>query len=79
MKRLDTKSTIILRYWATGMVFIIVVWLLSYILMFFQGFFEFLIIEYENFAIPLVYALGYIIIVPYILGRVIEWVSKKFF
>ncbi len=61
------------------MVFIIVVWLLSYILMFFQGFFEFLIIEYENFAIPLVYALGYIIIVPYILGRVIEWVSKKFF
>jgi len=79
VKRLDTKSTIILRYWATGVVFIVVVWLLSFILMFFQGFFGFLIIEYENFTIPLVYALGYIIIVPYILGRVIEWVSKKFF
>jgi len=69
----------VLKFWAAGMVFILVAWISSIPLMFFQGFFEFLTIEYGNIAIPLIYALAYIIIVPYILGRIVKWVSEKFF
>jgi hypothetical protein len=66
-----------LRYWAAGMVFIIVAWISFIPLMFLQGFFEFLTLEYGAFASPLVYTLVYIIIVPLVLGRIVSWVSQK--
>jgi hypothetical protein len=66
-----------LRYWAAGMVFIIVAWISFIPLMFLQGFFEFLTLEYGSFASPLVYTLVYIIIVPLVLGRIVSWVSQK--
>jgi hypothetical protein len=66
-----------LRYWAAGMVFIIVAWIAFIPLMFLQGFFEFLTLEYGAFASPLVYTLVYIIIVPLVLGRIVSWVSQK--
>jgi hypothetical protein len=66
-----------LRYWAAGIVFIIVAWISFIPLMFLQGFFEFLTLEYGAFASPLVYTLVYIIIVPLVLGRIVSWVSQK--
>lgn len=75
MKKVRSMSA--LRYWAAGMVFIIVAWVSFIPLMFLQGFFEFLALEYGSFASPLVYALVYVIIVPYILGRIVSWVSQK--
>jgi hypothetical protein len=65
-----------LRYWAAGMVFIIVAWISFVPLMFLQGFLEFLTLEYGSFASPLVYTLVYII-VPHVLGRIVNWVSQK--
>jgi len=73
------RSVSVLRYWAAGMVFIVVAWISFIPLMFLQGFFEFLTLEYGSFASPLVYTLVYIIIVPYIFGRIESWVSQKIF
>jgi hypothetical protein len=68
MKKVRGMNT--LRYSAAGMVFIIVAWISFVPLIFLQRFFEFLTLEYGAFASPLVYTLVYIIIVPYILGRI---------
>jgi hypothetical protein len=73
------RSVNALRYWAAGMVFIIVAWISFVPLMFLQGFFEFLTLEYGAFASPLVYTLVYIITVPHVLGRIVSWVSQKSF
>ena len=77
--RLQERNTSALRYWAAGLVFVIVAWIAFIPLVFFQGFFQFLMLEYESVIASLVYALFYIIVVPYILGRVIKWVSDKVF
>jgi hypothetical protein len=66
-----------LRYWAAGIVFITVAWISFIPLMFLQGFFEFLTLEYGSFASPLVHILVYIIIIPHVLGRIASWVSQK--
>ncbi|UCC28464.1 MAG: hypothetical protein JSW29_03220 [Candidatus Bathyarchaeota archaeon] len=67
------------RFWAAGMVFIVAAWISLIPIVFFQGFLEFLMIESGNVAIPLVYALAYLVIVPYTFGRIVKWVSEKFF
>lgn len=69
----------VLKVWAAGAVFILVALLAFIPLMFLQGFFGFLMIKYENIAIALISASAYIIIVPYLLGRIVKWVSEKFF
>jgi hypothetical protein len=75
MKKVNSMNA--LRYWAAGIVFIIVAWISFVPLMFLQGFFEFLTLEYGSFASPLVYILLYIIIVPHVLGRIVSWVSQN--
>lgn len=74
---MNVSSMSALRYWAAGIVFVIAAWISFIPLMFLQRFFEFLTLEYGSFASPLVYALVYLIIVPYILGRIVSWVSRK--
>ena len=79
MVKLDVKSISVWRYWIAGIAFIALVWASSIPLMFFQGFFEFLMIEYGGVVILLVYTLCYITIIPYVFGRIVRWVSKKLF
>ena len=67
----------ILRYWAAGMVFIIAAWIASAPILFFQGFFGFLTQEYGIISAGVIYSLLYIILVPYLLGRIIKWISHK--
>jgi hypothetical protein len=75
----SVRCVSVLRYWAAGMVFVIVAWISMIPLLFLQGLFEFLTLEYGSFASPLVYILVYIIIVPYVMGRIVSWVSHKLF
>ncbi len=69
----------VLKFWAAGAVFILAAWLAFIPLMFLQGFFGFLMIRYENIAIVLISTSAYLVITPYILGRLVKWVSEKFF
>ena len=61
------------------MVFIIAAWIVSAPIIFFQGFFGFLTQEYGITAAGAIYSLLYIIVVPYLLGRIVKWVSQKIF
>jgi hypothetical protein len=78
---LSEKSPSVFRYWAAGIVFLIVVSIALFPITFFgQGFLGFLSYSYpNNVVIPLAYALFTTIVTPYILGRVIKWVSEKIF
>jgi len=77
--RLQERNTSALKYWAAGLVFVIVAWIAFIPIVFFQGFFQFLMLEYGNIIISLAYVLFYVTVVPYILGRIIKWVSDKVF
>jgi hypothetical protein len=59
------------------MIFIIAAWLASAPVIFFQGFFGFLAQEYGITSAWAVYSLLYIILVPYMFGRIIKWISRK--
>jgi len=74
---LKEEKISILRYWAAGMVFIIVAWIAFAPMTFLAGFFVFLTEEYGIISIWVVYSLLYIILVPYTFGRIIKWVSQK--
>jgi hypothetical protein len=79
VSEMSEKNPSVLRYWAAGILFLIVASIAFFPITFFgQGFFGFLSYSYPNsVVIPLVYALFTIIVTPYILGRVIKWVSEK--
>jgi len=74
-----SENPSVLRYWAAGILFLIVVSIALFPITFFgQGFLGFLSYSYpNNVVIPLTYALLTIIVTPYILGRVIKWVYEK--
>jgi hypothetical protein len=78
---MSEKGPSIFRYWVAGIVFLIVGWIALLPITFFsQGFFSFLGYNYpNNIVVPLAYTLFTIIVAPYILGRIIKWVSEKIF
>jgi hypothetical protein len=69
----------VLRLWLAGVVFIVLAWLAAVPLMFFQGFFEFLMNEYGSLAVYVVYVLLYIVVFPLVFGLIIRWISKRVF
>lgn len=71
----------VFRYWAAGIVFLIVGSIALFPIAFFsQGSMAVLVYDNpNNVVIPLAYALFTIIVTPYVLGRVIKWVSEKVF
>lgn len=63
----------IFRYWAAGMLFGVVAWLALIPIAFLGGgFFGFLMHEYPNIAVVFVYSLSYVILIPYVFGRIIK-------
>lgn len=77
--QMSEKNSSVLRYWAAGILFLVVGSIALFPITFFgQGFLGFLSYSYQNnVVIPLAYILFTIIVTPYIIGRVIKWVSKK--
>jgi len=73
------ESVSVWRLWVAGLVFIVLAWLAAVPLMFFQGFFEFLMNEYGSLAVYAVYVALYIILLPLVFGLIIRWVSKRVF
>jgi hypothetical protein len=76
---LSEERVSVLRLWVAGVVFIVLAWLAAVPLMFFQGFFQFLMDEYGNVAVYFVYVLLYIVVFPLIFGVIIRWVSRRIF
>ena len=74
---MEEEKTSIFRYWAAGVVFLIVALIAFAPLTFLQGFFVFLYEAYGIVSVGAIYSLLYIILVPYIFGRIIKWVSQK--
>lgn len=62
----------ILRYWATGVVFILVAWA-SLVL----GFVGFLLFQNGNIDVFLAYTIIYAIAIPYALGRLVGLIVKE--
>jgi hypothetical protein len=81
MSEMSEKNPSVLRYWAAGILFLMAGTVALLPITFFgQGFLGFLSYSYpNNVVIVLAYALFTIIATPYILGRVIKWVSQKIF
>jgi hypothetical protein len=76
---MSDKHPNVLRYWAAGILFLIVASIALFPITFFgEGLVGFLNYSYpNNVIIPLAYALFTLIVTPYIIGRVIKWVSGK--
>jgi hypothetical protein len=79
VSEMNEKNPSVLRYWAAGILFLIVGSIALFPITFFgQGFLGFFSYSYpNNVVIPLAYAVFTIIATPYIIGRVVKWVSEK--